>query len=164
MAKKKAAKEAEEVFYVGLRDPVEVRRNILESTREAVQFLQRYEKLKSIRDEKREASKLLHNDIKELKALVNRLKRVLPKSKLRIKLHKEHVLVKCSRCGAKFDTKTDLEKHQKKHKKKKKKAKAEKKAPAKKVEAPKEETKPLTELEHLESELSDIESKLGKLS
>ena len=165
-AKKRRAvrKEApqEDVFYVGLRDPAEVRRNVLESSREMIQFLQRYEKLKSIRDEKSAAAKQLHTDIKELRTLINKLKKVLPKTKLRIKLREEHKFETCPECGTEFKTLASLQKHVKKrHKKKAKKAK--KAAPASK---PKKEAKPkpTTELERLESELSDIESKLGKLS
>lgn len=172
MAKKKTLEkpEAEDVFYVGVRDPIEIRRNLLESSREAVQFLQRYEKLRSIRQEKLQAMQQLRIDVRELRALVNNLRKALPKTKLRIRLHEEHQPeFKCDACSNTFKTEAAFGKHMKKHEKKKKEVKKEAKPmpEAPEVEAPKkEERKPRTqsELERLESELTEIEGKLGELS
>lgn len=149
--KKKSSEKKEpkkDVFYVGVQDPVEIRRNVLECSKDMVQFMQRYENLKNIRNDKEEAIHHLKEDVRELKSLVNKLRKVLPKSKLRIKSHEE--------------------KKEEKPKPKKKKGKKKKAKKETKKEAPKEETtpppKPKTEIERLESELADIEEKLGKLS
>ncbi|MFC1801094.1 hypothetical protein ACFLZB_01410 [Nanoarchaeota archaeon] len=149
-ARKAAPKQTkEDVFYVGVRDPVEIRRNVLECSKEMVQFLQRYESLKAARDEKTQSIHRLREDVKEIKSLMSKLKKALPKTKLRIKLHEEPKPVS-------------------------KKQKTKKKRQAKKREAHKEIQKELiktvappktmTEIEKLESELADIEGKLGHLS
>ncbi|MBW2963404.1 hypothetical protein KY306_01360 [Candidatus Woesearchaeota archaeon] len=57
--KTKAQPEKKEIFYVGVQDPVEVRRNVLEVSRDMVQFLQQHQKLTSVRNEKTEAIKHL---------------------------------------------------------------------------------------------------------
>ena len=201
-AKKKTKKvkpEKKEIFYVGVQDPVEVRRNVLEVSRDMVQFLQQHQKLTSVRNEKTEAIKHLRQDVSELKTLINKLRRALPKTKLRIKLHKEHEIFKCDRCDQELATKKNLKKHlatHVKHRKIKKtpvkKTKAAKKVkPAKKAKTVKvikakpmkaekkkipietqakltppepEAKKPASEIEKLESELADIENKLGRLS
>lgn len=176
MAKKKIP-EKEEVFFVGVQDPLEVRRNILEASKEMVQFLQQHEKLKTLRNEKEEAIKHLKEDVRQLKLHVNKLRQVLPKTKLRIQLHKEHEIFKCERCDKEFKSAQNLTKHRKVHGKKKVKkvkAVAVKKAPMKKI-ASKEtqiklappvmaKSKPMSDIEKLESELADIENKLGRLS
>lgn len=197
--KTKAQPEKKEIFYVGVQDPVEVRRNVLEVSRDMVQFLQQHQKLTSVRNEKTEAIKHLRQDVSELKTLINKLRRVLPKTKLRIKLHKEHEIFKCERCDQELASKKNLKKHlatHVKHRKIKKapvkKTKAAKKAVAKKAaktvkvkKAPPmkavkkkimpetqtklappapEAKKPASEIEKLESELADIENKLGRLS
>ena len=129
----------ESVFYVGMKDPIEIRRSILESSKEALQYLQRAERFKEIRKEKAEQTAKLKEIMKEMNGLVRKLKMALPKTGLRGKVHKEAP-------------------------KKKKKAapvKVEKKAPPKEeVEKPKE----MTELEKLEAELGEIEGRLTKLT
>src|SRR3989338_4352152 len=97
MARKKSrakaaakAPKTEEVFYVGVQDPTEVRRNVLESYRDAVHFLQQHEKLKALRAQKAHALEEERADVRELKTLVLRLKRGMPKTKLRVKLNEEH--------------------------------------------------------------------------
>ncbi len=41
-----------DLLYIGIEDPSGVRRSLLESSKDIIQFLQRFEKLKSIRAEK----------------------------------------------------------------------------------------------------------------
>ena len=137
---KKEEKKEEEVFYVGIRDPAEIRRSILESSKEMLQYLQRFEKFKEVRSEKESMIVQLKEDIKNIQNLVRKLKQGLPKSGVRAKTHKVS----------------------------KKKAKAKKEKPAKVVveEEPVVEEKPkeMTELEKLEGELEDIEGRLTKLA
>lgn len=126
------AKE-ESVFFVGIKDPDEMRRNILETAREAIQTLQLFEKFRNIRDEKVKAINKLKSDLRETTRLVSKLRNSLPKARLRVKLH-EHEKLK----GGKA-----------KRKKKSKEVVVEGAAKG--------------ELEKLEEELSAIEGRLGSL-
>jgi phenylalanyl-tRNA synthetase beta subunit len=126
-------KEEKDVFYVEVREPNEVRRNILESLKDIVESLKRFEKFKEVGKEKIHSVNKLRRDIKELNKLVSNLKNALPESKLReIKI--KPILSK---------------------------GKKSKKIKNKKEEV--EVMKPKTELEKLESELGAIEEKLQGL-
>ena len=50
-------KEEDQVFFVGIKDPIEIRRSILESSKEMLQYLQRAERFKEVRKEKEEQTK-----------------------------------------------------------------------------------------------------------
>lgn len=142
MAKKE--EEKEEVYYVGVKDPVEIRRSLLESSREIVQYLQRAERFKATRSEKAEEFAKLKETMRELNSLMRKLRTALPKTKIRARLHKheEEVL------------KEELiEKNIEAAKEKGK------------VEEEKIKEKPagISELEKLEAELGEIESRLTKM-
>src|SRR3989344_960622 len=64
-------KEESNIFFVGVREPEEVKKNLLES-------------LKEIREEKARNISKLRDDIKELAGVASRLKAALPETKLRI--------------------------------------------------------------------------------
>ena len=126
---------AEEPFYVGIDDPSEIRRTILESTRDVVQHLQRAERFIGVRKEKLEQINRLKALIKEITKQVNRLKSILPKTKLR------------AISGKKPQAKPFVFKAPK----------------IEETERKAEKPRPSTELEKLEAELGEIESRLGKL-
>ena len=132
--------EKEELFFIGLKDPVELRRTLLESAKDVIEGLQRYEKFKSIRKEKIRQVENLRSTVREINKLVAKLKSELPQTSLKPEELKEKP------------------KEEKKAKKAKKEAKE-----APKKEPKKEPRKELTELEKLESELDAIESKLGSI-
>ncbi len=139
MAKKKEKKE-KDVFFVGVKEPLEIRRNILEASREMVLLLQMYEKFKTVRDEKRQATEKLRSLIREIALLASRLKRHLPRTDLRAMPLEEA---------------------------KKKEAKHVARVPAAEEEIKKEEKllpKEITEIEKLEAELASIEQKLNTLA
>jgi hypothetical protein len=125
----------QEPFYVGIKDPTELRRTLLESTRDIVQHLQKSERFKAVRKEKLEEIAKLKSLIKEITKNINKLKQVLPKTKLR-----------ASKAAA--PEKAVVEKPREEIKERHK------------IE---ERPKPSTELEKLESELNEIEKRLGKL-
>ena len=159
---KKQKSESHDVFYVGVRDPVEVRRSLLESAREAIHFLKRYEKLKSIRQDKTQVILKLDTEVKELRNLVAKLRKIFPAAKpMNFPIRK----VQCVICNTYFKTQTDLTQHMKHHQPKKKAEQRD--APVKNpIILEKEERKsnaPLSELEKLEGELADIEGKLDNL-
>lgn len=131
-------KKQEDVFFVGVKEPLEVRRMVLEASKEALQSLQQYEKFKEVRIEKTKEILRLKKILKELDNLMVKLKTELPSTSSRIKPAKKEV-------------------------KKEKKA-AHKSKPVKKAaEKVKKKAKNKTEVEKLESELSDIEERLGKV-
>jgi len=70
-------------FYVGVKEPVSLRRNLLESSKSIVQSLKDYEKLKSIREERHEKILEFKNKIDEMTILLSDLKEHLPRHGLR---------------------------------------------------------------------------------
>lgn len=140
MAGEKREKNKDEVLYVGLQDPIEMRRTILEATKDAVEMLQNYEKFRAVREEKVKTVTQLQEQIVELTRLINKLKLELPKVDVRIKVNKEQEMIEAEKRTAK---KSNMPKK-----------KAVKEIPKK--------TKELSDLEKLEAELASIEQKLGK--
>jgi hypothetical protein len=139
-------KEKEEsVFYVGIKDPIEIRRSILESSKELLQYLQRAEKFKAVRKEKTHQLEKLREEMKEIQALAKKLKALLPKTGLRAK------------AKPKPAAKKEAPKAQVKQEPIKETIPS---MPAPKAEEPKE----MSELEKLEAELGEIEGRLTKLS
>lgn len=97
-APKKAARKSmktapvkPEVLYMGISNPVDVRRNILECARDMVHFLQMFEKFRIIREEKKEAAVILKKQIKELNTLINKFKAALPKTTVRTGIKKPKI-------------------------------------------------------------------------
>jgi len=126
-----------DLFFVEVRDPVDVKRNVLESQKEIIEDLQRYENIKVLREKKLEEIDKLRGMLKELLKIISDLKAALPKTMLR-----ETVKIK------------------RKSKAEEKKAEEKK---SKEAEQEKEARKPMSELEKLEGELSAIEGKLSSL-
>lgn len=124
--------EENNILFVRVKNPVELRRSVLETTKDAIEILQRHEKFREIREEKKQRIAELRDDIKEICRLVNKLKSFMPKTKIRIHENKP------------------IEKIDKKIPRKIKKVEF--------VEKPK-----ITELDKLEVELRDIESKLAHI-
>ena len=138
----KKEKEEGSVFFVGVRDPIEIRRSLLESSKEILQYMQRAEKFKEVRKEKAVQIAKLKDIMKQLNKLVKNLKAGLPKTGLRAKKPKvvaEPKKKKASKKKAKKEVLTEL--------------------PEVKVEEPKE----MSEIERLEAELGEIEGRLSKL-
>lgn len=76
-------KEEKEAYYVGVQEPVELRRTVLESSKAVISFLKRYEDLKSLRVKKTELMTQLKTEVDDVRKLIARVKRDLPKTKLR---------------------------------------------------------------------------------
>ncbi len=124
------------LFFVQVKEPNEVRRNILETLKGIVEVLKRFEKFKHIRHEKLEKINHLRVLLKQANKMLGDLRSKLPQTNLRATVAREAPKPKVH------------------HKKKKRAKSAEEKAP-------KRET---TELDKLESELNAIESKLKSLT
>jgi hypothetical protein len=70
-------------FYVGISDPVQLRRMLLECSKQILQSLQDYEVLQHTREEKIKQMIQLKYIIKEIYTLNDQLGRVIPKIQLR---------------------------------------------------------------------------------
>ena len=131
--------QSNELFFVQVKKPNEVRKDMLETLRNIVETLQKFEKFKHIRHEKLEKIRHLGVLLKQANKILGNLRLKLPQTNLRA------VVVRESPSQPK-----------KIHYKKKIKA-----AEEKSEKAPKKE---LTEIDKLEAELSAIESKLKSLT
>jgi hypothetical protein len=146
MAKKRkpAAKKEEELFFVGISDPIELRRSVLESSKDLLHYLSRFEKFKNVRNEKAEYVAQLNDVTAEIKKLVNKLRTALPQTKLRAQLHKREEKV-AKAAAEKVKARKRVEKQ------------------ATLAPRPMPKKKPTTDLEKLEAELSAIEGRLTKM-
>jgi len=79
--------EVPEVFHVGIKNPDDFRRAVLESSKQVIYSLQRFEKLSAIRSEKIKKIIDIKNNIAELTQIIKVLKKELPKTKLRAASH-----------------------------------------------------------------------------
>ena len=70
-------------FFVGLYEPLDVRRNLLESSKEVVKSLQAFEKLSEIRRNKLRYYEQMRGIMDELNFLTSKLRTKLPESHLR---------------------------------------------------------------------------------
>jgi hypothetical protein len=133
--------EQKNIYYVGIEDPTDFRRELLSSAKGIIISLKKYERIKDNRIMKVKLFSQLQVYIKEINVLMKKLDGYLPETKLR------HLPV---------------EKQPIKKTKSKKESKAEEKKKTEE-EKPKKLEKPVreyTELEKLEKELSMIENKL----
>ena len=80
---KHAKHTTDNVFFVGVREPVEVRKEILGCAKDVIGNLRAFERFKDVRKSKVDQSAKLKKNIDEIILLTNRLKNKLPKSQLR---------------------------------------------------------------------------------
>ncbi len=73
------------IFYVGIKNPIDVRKNLLESSKYIIKNLQRHERFKAIRGEKIGQIMKLKEIMYDVGKLNARLKAELPKTELRAK-------------------------------------------------------------------------------
>ena len=78
------AKKESESFFVGINEPVETRRSLLESSKRVVQLLKRYETFRYLRKSKIDYINSLKKKISEIRRLNSKLKSLMPKTKIRI--------------------------------------------------------------------------------
>ena len=145
MVKVKEKTQDSELFFVEVKDPGEVRRNILETLREILNVLQRFEKFRGMKQEKLEKIQNLRILVRQANNILRHLKSKLPQTSLRAAPVRE----------------IPKQIRQVYHKKKKKEKVAKEVKTEKQVKMPKKE---MTEIEKLESELNAIEGKLKSLS
>lgn len=84
-AKQKGATKTD-AFYIGIPSPKSVRRSVLESSKDVITVLKKHENIKEIRDEKARVSDEFNTLLRDIKATISKLKKILPAVPLR---HKE---------------------------------------------------------------------------
>ncbi len=86
----KAHLEKEPEYMIQISDPKMLRKDILESLREVIIFMQGYETFRKIQEEKVALFTILKLQIKEINALIEgKLKKYLPQGKLRVLTEKQ---------------------------------------------------------------------------
>ena len=130
-------KQNNELFFVQIPEPSEVRRNILETLKEILSTMQKFEKFREIRHKKLENIHKLRTGLRQANKMIGDLKSKLPQTDLKAVVLKE--------------PKPQTEKVPKQ------------KTDSVQKQEPKPKKKELTELERLESELSAIEGKLKNM-
>lgn len=76
------SKEKEPEYTVQINDPKLLRKDLLESLREVIIFMQGYEKFRAIQEEKVTMFAALRTDLRELSSLLEKLRKLLPKGRL----------------------------------------------------------------------------------
>ena len=137
----KMKEQTNHLFFVQLKDPNQIRRNILETLKGILEILQRFEKFKQIRHQKLENINKLRASLKETNKMFGTLKLKLPQINLRIPVEKKPPV------QAKEE---QIKKNQ-----------PEKKKVVLQLKKPKRE---MTEVDKLESELNAIENRLKDLT
>ncbi len=75
------AKKEENPLFVGIANNGDLRRSILECSKDILESLKEYEKFKSVKEEKQKLIQKFREDVKAISRLINRLKTHLPKVK-----------------------------------------------------------------------------------
>ena len=129
----KSSKKEEDIVYVGIYDPVSLRREVLEASKSLVSVLKGQHSLKDARATKHKLTEELRNKVTEIGELVAEAKQILPHME-KINLPEEKKVAKPTKAAA---TKT------------------------KAVSAPKARAE--AHIDKFERELQDIEEKLKSL-
>ncbi len=84
-SKKKVANNKQPQFMVQLNDPVAIRRDVLESLRDVIVFMQGHEKFLRVQEEKMAMIAKLKSDVKSINNLIEgKLRKFLPQGKLQV--------------------------------------------------------------------------------
>ena len=131
-------KEDKDILFVKVNDSSEVRRDMLESIREILGILQRFEKFKESRKEKIHYISKLGKIVKSINKAMTNLKKSLPETKITaMKVSKSRTIKRETPVVRKKDAGVMERRHV--------------------------ERRHTSELERLETELSDIEGKIADL-
>lgn len=76
------AEPKEELLYIGVYRPLEIRKALLEASKSSIQILQANEEFKKIRQQKHELEEELTQIIKQIIALASQIKSLTPKVKM----------------------------------------------------------------------------------
>ncbi len=129
-------------YYANIPNPVDFRKTLLEASRDSVLILKQYEVFKKLRRAKQTEYESLKKLIEEITALMTRLKKTLPQTKMREAIPKD------------YHHKKDAQ-HPKKTPSSTKKSNSESQTSSK---------KPKNEFDRLEDELNVLEERINNLS
>ena len=79
----------EETYYVNVREPADTRKKILETSRQVVMALQKYENFKLKKLKKQDMIEKLRKNFREINELILRLRKEMPQVKARKKASAE---------------------------------------------------------------------------
>jgi hypothetical protein len=74
----------EENFFVGIQNPAELRRELLEASKRMVEVLKRYENFRDKRAQKKALIEQLRRIMNDLNRMNSKLKQFMPKSNIRV--------------------------------------------------------------------------------
>jgi len=147
-------KPKEPEYMVQVNDTQMLRKDILESLREVIIFMQGYEKFRKIQEDKVNMITLLKSDVKEITSIIdNKLRKLLPKGKL-VAIDPEKAVVQRESYKVSEDYHSEPE---------------EEESPAPlmptrpQVAAPPKPSQTASELDALEAQLKDIENQLRSM-
>lgn len=140
---------SQESFYVGIHEPTDLRREILESSKLMIHTLQSQKKVESIREEKEKTVNEFKRVIREINLIVSKVKKRLPRTKLRALSKEEQLQV-----YKKASPVTQPKKEKPKEKEAKDAPKAKEEVVSKKKE---------NDFDRLQNQLDEIESKLKSI-
>lgn len=132
----KASKKEEDIVYVGIDDPVSLRKDILEASKSLVRVLKGQHGLGEARATKHKLIEELRNKVTEIGRLVAEARQMLPKMEMQLPEEKKETIAKAKKSAS---------------------AATKMKAPA--LPKPRAET----HIDKFERELQDIEDKLKSL-
>lgn len=89
----------DELFFVGIRDPVELRKELLTSSKNLIDSLKRYEAYKDIKEEKLQKITELKRTFDEIMILNKKLRNHMPKTPLRAPITRTEKTTKAQKAG-----------------------------------------------------------------
>ncbi len=145
------------VFFVGISETKDLKRAVMESTRDTLVFLQKYSKFLEIKNQKNEAIDELKKVVREISNMVTKLKNNLPESEIHKRLGKEEISIEKEIIGIGVERK----KVESEVSNKKATSRTGNKTQATKEGTDSQESKkPTNEMEQLEQQLKELENKL----
>ena len=96
----KASKKEEEIVYVGIDDPVSLRREVLEASKSLVRVLKGQHSLRDVRTTKHKLIEDLRNKVTEIGQLVADARQILPKMEMPLPEEKKEMPVKITKSAA----------------------------------------------------------------
>lgn len=155
------AKKLEETYFIGLKNPTDLRKEILGTTKQIIQLLQKYHHFKEIKDEKTALAEKLKSLMTEIDELNGRFKIALPKSK--INALPNHLKKLSGKTLKGLEPKPQPAPQRVEEPKEKPKAQQKPNMSVEGEALPKQPPKPKDDLEDLEDQIDEIERKLENI-
>lgn len=96
----KASKKEEDIVYVGIDDPVSLRKDILEASKSLVRVLKGQHGLRDVRTTKHKLIEELRNKVTEIGRLVAETRELLPKTEISLLEERKETAVKAKKIVA----------------------------------------------------------------